>query len=39
MIGMIWAQARGGVIGDAGDMPWSLPEDMARFKAVSYTHL
>ncbi|QUW19569.1 dihydrofolate reductase [Agrococcus sp. Marseille-Q4369] len=38
MIGMIWAQARGGVIGDAGDMPWSLPEDMARFKAITMGH-
>ncbi|WP_200860987.1 dihydrofolate reductase [Agrococcus pavilionensis] len=35
---MIWAQARGGVIGDAGDMPWSLPEDMARFKAITMGH-
>ena len=37
-IGMIWAQARGGVIGEAGDMPWSLPEDMARFKAITTGH-
>lgn len=35
---MIWAQARGGVIGEAGDMPWSLPEDMARFKAITTGH-
>ncbi|WP_346986712.1 dihydrofolate reductase [Agrococcus sp. ARC_14] len=35
---MIWAQARGGVIGEAGDMPWRLPEDMARFKAVTMGH-
>lgn len=38
MLGMIWAQARGGVIGEAGDMPWRLPEDMARFKAVTMGH-
>jgi dihydrofolate reductase len=38
MLGMIWAQARGGVIGEAGDMPWRLPEDMARFKAVTLGH-
>ncbi|WP_413316339.1 dihydrofolate reductase [Agrococcus sp. 1P02AA] len=38
MLGMIWAQARGGVIGEAGDMPWSLPEDMARFKAITMGH-
>ena len=35
---MIWAQARGGVIGEAGDMPWSLPEDMARFKEITMGH-
>jgi dihydrofolate reductase len=38
VLGMIWAQARGGVIGEAGDMPWSLPEDMARFKAITMGH-
>ncbi|WP_072313092.1 dihydrofolate reductase [Agrococcus sp. Marseille-P2731] len=38
MLGMIWAQARGGVIGEAGDMPWSLPEDMQRFKAITMGH-
>lgn len=38
MLGMIWAQARGGVIGEAGDMPWRLPEDMARFKAITLGH-
>ncbi|MFJ6114676.1 dihydrofolate reductase [Agrococcus sediminis] len=35
---MIWAEARGGVIGEAGDMPWRLPEDMARFKAITMGH-
>lgn len=29
---MIWAEARGGAIGRAGDMPWHLPEDLAHFK-------
>ena len=38
MLGMIWAQARGGVIGEAGDMPWRLPEDMQRFKAITMGH-
>lgn len=38
MLGMIWAEARGGVIGEAGDMPWRLPEDMARFKAITMGH-
>ncbi|GAA1606191.1 dihydrofolate reductase [Leucobacter chromiireducens] len=31
-LGMIWAEARGGAIGRAGDMPWHLPEDLAHFK-------
>lgn len=38
MLGMIWAQARDGVIGEAGDMPWRLPEDMQRFKAITMGH-
>jgi dihydrofolate reductase len=32
---MIWAQSRGGVIGKNGVMPWHLPEDLARFKALT----
>ena len=32
---MIWAQARGGVIGDADTIPWRLPEDQARFKQLT----
>ncbi len=31
-LGLIWAQARGGVIGAGGTMPWHLPEDLAHFK-------
>ncbi|GAA1105077.1 dihydrofolate reductase [Nesterenkonia jeotgali] len=34
-IGMIWAQTQNGVIGDAGAMPWHLPEDLAHFKATT----
>jgi dihydrofolate reductase len=32
---MIWAQARGGVIGVGGEMPWHLPEDLAHFKRLT----
>lgn len=31
----IWAQARNGVIGRNGDMPWYAPEDLAHFKAAT----
>ncbi|MDO5727241.1 MAG: dihydrofolate reductase [Bowdeniella nasicola] len=31
MIGAIWATANG-VLGDAGTMPWHLPEDLAHFQ-------
>lgn len=34
-IGLIWAQARGGVIGRDGTMPWHLPEDLAHFKRTT----
>ena len=36
MIGLIWAQADGGVIGNAGRIPWRLPEDQARFKELTF---
>lgn len=32
-IRLVWAEARGGVIGRDGGMPWHLPEDLAHFKA------
>jgi dihydrofolate reductase len=32
---LIWAQARNGVIGRNGNMPWHLPEDMAHFKGTT----
>ncbi|KXO93571.1 Dihydrofolate reductase (plasmid) [Tsukamurella tyrosinosolvens] len=32
MIGLIWAQARGGVIGAEGGIPWHIPEDMTFFR-------
>lgn len=34
-IGLIWAEAHGGVIGAAGGMPWHVPEDLAHFKAIT----
>ena len=34
-IGMIWAQARGGVIGAGGTMPLHLPEDLKHFKRTT----
>lgn len=34
-IGLIWAEARGGVIGADGGMPWHVPEDLAYFKAAT----
>ena len=34
-VGLIWAQAANGVIGADGTLPWHLPEDLARFKALT----
>jgi len=34
-LGLIWAEAHGGVIGAAGGMPWHVPEDLAHFKEVT----
>ncbi len=31
-LGLIWAEARGGVIGRDGGMPWHVPEDLAHFR-------
>ncbi len=37
-LGLIWAQSTSGVIGRAGGIPWRLPEDQARFKALTHGH-
>lgn len=34
-LGLIWAQARNGVIGKDGILPWHLPEDLAHFKRTT----
>ena len=34
-VSLIWAQARGGVIGVAGRLPWHLPEDLALFRELT----
>jgi dihydrofolate reductase len=34
-VSLIWAQVRGGVIGNAGAIPWHLPEDLAMFKELT----
>ena len=35
VVGLVWAQAANGVIGADGTLPWHLPEDLARFKALT----
>ncbi|CAJ1500088.1 dihydrofolate reductase [[Mycobacterium] kokjensenii] len=37
-VGLIWAQSVSGVIGRDGGIPWRLPEDQARFKALTVGH-
>ena len=33
---LVWAMAENGVIGRSGDLPWSLPDDLARFKKITH---
>jgi dihydrofolate reductase len=37
-VGLVWAQSSSGVIGRSGDIPWRVPEDLARFKQVTMGH-
>lgn len=37
-VGLIWAQTTDGVIGDAGSIPWHIPEDMAHFRSTTAEH-
>jgi dihydrofolate reductase len=37
-ISLIAAVAANGVIGDRGKLPWRLPDDMARFRALTMGH-
>ena len=37
-VGLVWAQSTSGVIGRGGDIPWNVPEDLARFKQVTVGH-
>lgn len=34
-VGLVWAEAHGGVIGAGGGMPWHVPEDLAHFKTIT----
>lgn len=34
-VGLIWAEAKGGVIGAEGGMPWHVPEDLSHFRDVT----
>lgn len=37
-LALIWAQSENGIIGHDGDLPWSLPDDLAHFKRLTKGH-
>lgn len=37
-VGLVWAQSTSGVVGRGGDIPWRVPEDLARFKQLTIGH-
>ena len=37
-LAIVVAVSRNGVIGKAGALPWHLPEDLKRFKAITLGH-
>lgn len=38
LVGLVWAQSTSGVVGRGGDIPWRVPEDLARFKQLTIGH-
>lgn len=38
IVSLIYAQARNGVIGREGQLPWHLPADLKRFKRLTMGH-
>lgn len=38
-LGLVVAIARNGVIGAAGDLPWSYPEDRSHFEVLTHGHV
>lgn len=37
-LGIVVAAARNHVIGDQGGLPWHLPDDLKRFRSITYGH-
>ncbi|OBH26668.1 dihydrofolate reductase [Mycobacterium sp. E342] len=37
-LGLVWAQSTSGIIGRGGDIPWRVPEDLARFRELTLGH-